>query len=120
MGGPPRVAAFRTRDDLCIAAVVAAGVGLYFQLESDFLPAQDEGAFVLDYFSRPGTSLAETDRMLRHVEAILRETPEIESYSRRTGARLALAIAEPNTGDFLVKLKARRSRSTAEVIDELA
>ncbi len=102
-----------------VACVVAAGVGLYFRLETDFLPEQDEGAFVLDYFSRPGTSLAETDRMLRHVEQILRSTPEIESYSRRTGARLALAIAEPNTGDFLVKLKARRSRSTAEVIDEL-
>jgi CzcA family heavy metal efflux pump len=103
----------------CVAVVVAVGVLLYFQLESDFLPAQDEGAFVLDYFTRPGTSLAETDRMLRHVEEILRETPEIESYSRRTGARLALAIAEPNTGDFLVKLKRSRSRSTDEVIDEL-
>ena len=28
-------------------------------------------------------------------EEILRATPEVESYSRRTGARLALAIAEP-------------------------
>lgn len=102
-----------------IAAVTGLGGALYFQLDSDFLPAQDEGAFVLDYFSRPGTSLAETDRMLRHVEEILRSTPEIEGYSRRTGARLALAIAEPNTGDFLVKLKQNRARSTAEVIDEL-
>ena len=103
----------------CILAVAAGGVALYFQLESDFLPEQDEGAFVLDYFTRPGTSLAETDRMLRHVEEILRRTPEIEGYSRRTGARLALAIAEPNTGDFLVKLRRDRSRSTEEVIDGL-
>lgn len=102
-----------------VAAVTVAGLVLYFHLETDFLPAQDEGAFVLDYFTRPGTSLAETDRMLRHVEEILRHTPEIESYSRRTGARLALAIAEPNTGDFLVKLKKNRTRSTDEVIDEL-
>ena len=104
---------------VCVVLIVAAGVGIYSQLETDFLPEQDEGAFVLDYFSRPGTSLAETDRMLRHVEEILRDTPEIESYSRRTGARLALAIAEPNTGDFLVKLKVNRSRSTAAVIDDL-
>ena len=103
----------------CVLGICTAGAALYFQLESDFLPAQDEGAFVLDYFSRPGTSLSETDRMLRHVEEILRSTPEVESYSRRTGARLALAIAEPNTGDFLVKLVKDRSRSTAEVIDEL-
>ena len=81
--------------------VAAGGIWLFGQLESDFLPAQDEGAFVIDYFSRPGTSLTETDRMLMHVEQILRATPEVESFSRRTGARLALAIAEPNTGDFL-------------------
>ena len=103
----------------CMVLVVVLGIFVYINLESDFLPAQDEGAFVLDYFSRPGTSLSETDRMLRHVEEILRATPEVESYSRRTGARLALAIAEPNTGDFLVKLRPRRTRSTEEVIDEL-
>ena len=104
---------------LCIVLVAASGVFLYRSLQTDFLPEQDEGAFVLDYFTRPGTSLSETDRMLRHVERILNETPEIESFSRRTGARLALAIAEPNTGDFLVKLRPNRDRSTEDVIDEL-
>jgi CzcA family heavy metal efflux pump len=102
-----------------MAGVAVAGIWLYGQLESDFLPAQDEGAFVIDYFSRPGTSLSETNRMLMHVERILRGTPEIEGFSRRTGARLALAIAEPNTGDFLVKLKKERTRTTEEVIEDL-
>lgn len=104
---------------LGIAAIVVSGVWLYGQLESDFLPAQDEGAFVIDYYSRPGTSLTETNRMLNHVEEILRATPQVESFSRRTGARLALAIAEPNTGDFLVKLKQDRARSTAQVIEDV-
>jgi multidrug efflux pump subunit AcrB len=63
--------------------------------------------------------MSETNRMLMHVEEIMRGIPEIESFSRRTGARLALAIAEPNTGDFLVKLRAKRNRSTAEVVEEL-
>lgn len=103
----------------CMALVVAGGIRLYGELETDFLPQLEEGAFVLDYFSRPGTSLSETDRMLRHVERILLDTPEVESFSRRTGARLALAIAEPNTGDFLVKLRPNRQRPTEEVISEL-
>ena len=103
----------------CVALVIAGGVLLYDRLETDFLPKLEEGAFVLDYYSRPGTSLSETDRMLRHVEKILLATPEVESFSRRTGARLALAIAEPNTGDFLVKLRPERKRSTEEVINEL-
>jgi CzcA family heavy metal efflux pump len=99
--------------------LVAAGVGIYLRLGSGFLPEMDEGAFVLDYIMPPGTSLQETDRVLKHIEQFLLETPEVESYSRRTGARLALAIAEPNTGDFLVKLKNRRDRALEEVTDEL-
>ena len=102
-----------------ILLILGSGIWLYGRLESDFLPEQDEGAFVIDYFSRPGTSLTETNRMLMHVEEILQATSDVESFSRRTGARLALAIAEPNTGDFLVKLKPSRSRSTAQVIEEL-
>ena len=104
---------------LCMAAIIVAGIGLYGALDTDFLPKLEEGAFVLDYYSRPGTSLSETDRMLRHVERILLDTPEVESFSRRTGAGLALAIVEPNTGDFLVKLRPDRRRTTEEVIDEL-
>jgi CzcA family heavy metal efflux pump len=99
--------------------VLLAGVALHQRLETDFLPEMDEGGFVIDYFSPPGTSLSETNRALLEGEAILRATPDVESYSRRTGARLALAIAEPHTGDFLVKLKPSRKRKTADVIEEL-
>lgn len=99
--------------------VLLAGIFLYKQLDSEFLPPMDEGGFVIDYFTPPGTSLAETHRQLLQAEKILRTIPELESYSRRTGARLALSIAEPNTGDFLVKLKRNRRRKTADVISEL-
>jgi CzcA family heavy metal efflux pump len=99
--------------------VLLAGIFLYGRLDSEFLPPMDEGGFVIDYFTPPGTSLAETHRQLLQAEKILRTIPELESYSRRTGARLALSIAEPNTGDFLVKLKTNRRRKTADVISEL-
>ncbi len=99
--------------------VLFAAWGAYGLLEQDFLPEMDEGAFVLDYIMPPGTALSETDRVLKHVEKLLEETPEVDSYSRRTGARLALAVAEPNAGDFLVKLKPDRTRSVDEVKDDL-
>jgi multidrug efflux pump subunit AcrB len=99
--------------------VLFAGIILYGHLENDFLPELDEGGFVIDYHTPYGTSLAETNRQLLKAEEILRATPEVESYSRRTGARLALAIAEPNTGDFLVKLKPNRHRRTQDVIADL-
>jgi multidrug efflux pump subunit AcrB len=97
--------------------IFGCSVALYYQLGSGFLPEMDEGAFVGDYRMPEGTSLEETNRVLMKVEKILAETPEIESYSRRTGARLALATAEPNFGDFLVKLKRKRDKSAEEVID---
>ena len=95
------------------------GLGIYRRLESEFLPPMDEGGFVIDYVAPWGTSLAETDRQLRIAEKIITTHPDIESYSRRTGASLGLEISEPNTGDFMVKLKPDRKHSTAEVIADL-
>jgi CzcA family heavy metal efflux pump len=104
---------------LLIPAILVCGFLIYRQLGSDFLPAFDEGAFVLDYTAPPGASLTETDRLLKHVEQMLKATPDIESYSRRTGLQLGLAITEPNTGDFLVKLKQGKRRPTDQVTAEL-
>ena len=101
------------------ALILIGSYFLYNQLGSEFLPSFDEGAFVLDYVAPPGTSLEETNRILQHVENLLKETPEVESYSRRTGLQLGLSITEPNTGDFLVKLKEKRSRTTDDVTGEL-
>src|SRR6202140_4501521 len=77
----------------------------------------DEGAFILDYFTPPGSSLAESNRILLHIEDILKSTPEVESTSRRTGLQLGLAaVTETNNGDFTVRLKSSRSRGIDEII----
>jgi CzcA family heavy metal efflux pump len=99
--------------------VLLGGIALSLRLKTDFLPEMDEGGFVIDYVAPPGTSLAETDRALLEVEKILRATPEVESYSRRTGAALGFHLVEPNTGDFLLKLRPRREKKTDEVISGL-
>lgn len=103
---------------VCAAVVVLAFI-IYRGLESEFLPPMDEGGFVIDYLTPPGTSLAETHRQLQYAEDIIRSVPELESYSRRTGAQLGLFITEPNNGDFLLKLRPDRKRSTEEVLTEL-
>jgi Cu/Ag efflux pump CusA len=80
----------------------------------------DEGGFVVDYITPAGTSLEETNRMVGHIEQMLRQVPEVESFSRRTGLQLGLAaVTEANTGDIAVKLKSKRSRSVDEVMEEL-
>jgi multidrug efflux pump subunit AcrB len=102
-----------------IVVVLAGSYLLYRSLGSEFLPEFDESAFVLDYVAPAGSSLSETDRMLRHVEEMLLKTPEVEGYSRRTGLEMGLFVTEPNTGDFAVKLKPGHKRATAEVISDL-
>ena len=89
------------------------------QLETGFLPEMDEGSIVLDYASPPGTSLDETDRMLREAEKLITTVPEVEAYSRRTGTQMGFFITEPNRGDYLIQLKTSRKRSTDEVINEI-
>jgi CzcA family heavy metal efflux pump len=99
------------------AVLVLAGYFSYRGLGSDLLPAMDEGAFILDYFTPAGTSLTETNRILEHVDQILHRIPEVSITSRRTGLQMGLAaVTEANTGDFTVRLKTDRSRSIDEVI----
>ena len=106
-----------------MAAILVVVIGsflCYRSLGSDLLPAMDEGGFILDYIMPAGSSLEETNRVISHVEQILRGIPEVESTSRRTGLQLGLAtVTEANTGDISVKLKQKRSRGVDDVIAEV-
>ncbi len=92
----------------------------YSSLGSDLLPQMDEGDFTVDYIMPPGSSLAETDRVVNHVVQIIHSIPEVTATSRRTGLQLGLAaVTEANTGDISVKLTSKRSRDIHEIMDEL-
>ncbi|MEQ8344922.1 MAG: efflux RND transporter permease subunit [Sneathiellaceae bacterium] len=104
---------------LAIAVFAAIGYFSFTRLGSGFMPAMDEGGFVLDYRTEPGTSLADTDAVIRQVEAILLATPDVETFSRRTGAQLGGGLTEANEGDFFVKLKPLPRRSIWEVMSEV-
>ncbi len=113
---------FIKRPYISVGVILALLLSIYLimpKLETGFLPEMDEGSIVLDYISPPGTSLEETDRMLKEVEKIIVSIPEVESYSRRTGAQMGFFITEPNDGDYLIQLKDNRKRSTVEVIDDI-
>jgi CzcA family heavy metal efflux pump len=100
--------------------VIGAGYLCYKATGTDLLPPMDEGGFIVDYIMPAGSSLAETNRVLTHVEKILLATPEVDNISRRTGLQLGLAqVTEANTGDISVKLKANRKRDGEEVIKDV-
>lgn len=115
--------ALKHRRTVAIATLLSVALGgvLYRLAETGFLPEMDEGGFLVDYRTPPGTSLDETDRILRNVEAKIARLPETAAFSRRTGSEMGLFVTEQNTGDILVKMKPRaeRHRSTQEVMDDL-
>ncbi|MDD5580944.1 MAG: efflux RND transporter permease subunit [Methylobacter sp.] len=107
------------RPWLILAALIpllGAGFFGWQQTGSGFMPSMDEGGFILDYRAAPGTSVSETDRLLRQVEKILRKTPQVDTYSRRTGNSLGGHMTEANQGDFFVRLKPLPRRSLDEVM----
>jgi len=103
------------------AALAALTVVLFYRVGTGFLPAADEGGFVIDYLTPAGSALAETDRQVRALEQVILDTPEVASYSRRTGSELGLFATAQNSGDIVVRLKPRnqRERSSDDVINDL-
>lgn len=106
---------------LGVAGLVVLAVGLARVMGTDFLPAMDEGGFILDYWTPTGSSLAETDRELHQIESILQADPDIQAFSRRTGAELGFAATAPNRGDITVLLHplGAREASVYEVMDRV-
>lgn len=104
---------------LAVVPLLILGWIAYRHVGTGFMPAMDEGGFVLDYRTEPGTSLTETDRELRQVEQILRATPEVATFSRRTGLGLGGDLNEANQGDFFVRLKPQPRRDSDEIMADI-
>lgn len=101
---------------LGVLFLLVAGLG-YRHVETGFIPEMDEGAFILDYWAPPGTSLEETTSLLHHVDDVLRQTPEVVSFSRRTGAELGFFLTETNRGDYTVRLRGGRRRNIQDIMN---
>ncbi len=100
--------------------LIVASFVCYKALDSDLMPEIDEGGFILDYLTPAGTSLQETNRIVGHLEQMIRDIPDVEGASRRTGLQLGLAaVTEANSGDIAVKLKKNRKQSTEDIISNL-
>ncbi|MEO5762463.1 MAG: efflux RND transporter permease subunit [Vicinamibacteria bacterium] len=104
-----------------VMVAVGAGVLAFEGLATGFMPEMDEGAFVIDYFLPAGSSLQATETAALQIEDALRETKDVQSWTRRTGAELGPVTAtEMSRGDIAVLLKPQSERRPVEeVIDEV-
>ncbi len=104
---------------VALALLLSGGFIAEQTVGSGFMPAMDEGGFILDYRAESGTSVTETDRLLQQVEDIIQQTPEVETYSRRTGLSLGGHITEANEGDFFIKLKPMPRRNLEDIMSDI-
>ena len=100
-------------------AMAILGFVAWSHVPSGFMPRMDEGGFILDYKAQPGAALSDTDRLLRQVEQIITATPEVASYSRRTGAQLGGGLSEADEGDYFVRLKGGSRRPIEDVMSDI-
>jgi len=101
------------------ALSLAAAFGLYRSAGTDYLPPMDEGAFILDYTTPPQSTLTDTNALIGGIEKVLRETPEVVAFSRRTGTQLGFFLTESNRGDFSVRLASNRSRGIEAIMNSV-
>lgn len=96
--------------------VTLPALALAFFIGTDFMPALDEGAFLIQTLLPQEASLDEVDRLNHRVEDVLREFPEVEDVVRRTGRAERTEDPMPHTlSDVLVVLKPDRSRTLEEL-----
>lgn len=98
---------------------IAAAYELYGMVGTDYLPMLDEGGFVLDYVTPAGGTLTDTEALVAKIEDVIRHTPEVAAFSRRTGTQLGGFLTESNVGDFSVRLRRDRARSIDEVMNSI-
>ena len=99
-----------------LVPLLAVGWFAYGAVPTGFMPAVDEGGFIMDYYTPAGTSLTETSREVGEIDAMLSATTEVATFSRRLGTGLGGDLGESYHGDYFVRLKPNHARSTPDVM----
>ncbi len=108
-----------------IILLVISTILIITRLDTGFLPELDEGSIVLDYIAPAGTTLEASDAILKEVDKVVLDHPDVATYMRRTGTNMisgismASGVIPPNYGDYLIQLKPDIERKTDDVISEL-
>lgn len=102
-----------------VPLLVVGYVG-YNNVPTGFMPKVDEGGFIMDYFTPPGTSLEESGRQVGQIDAMLRANPQVLTFSRRLGTGLGGDLGQSYHGDYFVRLKPDHATPTEELAAGIA
>lgn len=92
----------------------------YQKVPTGFMPKVDEGGFIMDYYTAPGTSLNETEREIGQIDSMLHANPQVLTFSRRLGTGLGADLGQSYHGDYFVRLKSDHNKPTDQVAAQVA
>ncbi len=98
---------FLKKKALALGIIGCALVVFFFLLrdtKTGLVPNEDTGSLFVSVEAAPGTSLYETSKIMDQAEEILKQFPEIESYSKVAGYSM-IGGQGPNFGSVIIKLK---------------
>ncbi len=104
---------------LVISSLVVLSSGFFFaDIQKEFVPAEDEGRFVIFFRAPLGSGIETTERYMSDIESLLSQYDPVRSYFTAIGLGRA---GEVNRGLAFVRLKARDERtiSQQEVLADL-
>ena len=99
---------------IILVIMAAFGVASYWLVRhtpSGFLPAEDQGAFMMEVQLPSGTSWNRTHDLMKVVAERLKKIPEIESYMMITGYGMMSGVQSSSNGFFVVHLKPYTDRT---------
>ncbi len=111
----------KARFSVVLLLVIAVSAGLFgSRLPSGFLPEEDQGYFFMNIQLPTAASLQRTDNVAKRIEAILKETPGIQTYNTVVGFSLLSFVNTTYNAFYFVTLKPWDERGsqglTADVI----
>lgn len=112
-----------------LTVLLIAGLSLPFTglLKTGLFPAVDIDFMIINIELPPGSQLEQTDKVLKKVEVMLHEVPEVESYVANGGSGVSLGFGGGSgggggneaLGSFFINLDKERERTSLDITDEL-
>ncbi len=96
-----------------LAVAMALLVYLMSTAKTGLVPQEDQGVIMVDVSTAPGSTLQETTKVIDKLEDILKDTPEIEHYSRVAGYGL-ISGQGTSYGTVIIRLKDWDDRKGSE------
>lgn len=107
------VGKFIKKKWLAFGLIILAVAGLFILLnttKTSLVPEEDTGAIYVNVATSPGSTLAETDRIMTEINNRIKSLPQIESYAKITGYGMLSGQGATN-GIFFIRMKPWDERS---------